>query len=76
MTADRSYAAFFSYARGDDDHDDGQISALRDRLEGETRMLLGGPFDIFQDRTGIEWGRTGSNGSTRVSMVSHCWLQS
>jgi peptide-methionine (R)-S-oxide reductase len=55
---DTFYAAFFSYARSDDEHDDGQISALRVRLEGETRMLLGRPFGIFQDRDDIQWGES------------------
>ena len=56
--SDQSYAAFFSYARSDDEHDDGQISALRARLEGETRMQLGRPFRIFQDRDDIQWGES------------------
>lgn len=46
-----------SYVRSDDDHDNGNITLLRQRLEGELRMQLGKPFPIFQDRNDISWGQ-------------------
>jgi parallel beta-helix repeat protein len=49
-------AAFMSYARFNDEHDDGQLSAFRDRLAAEVRAQTGLEFVIFQDRTNIEWG--------------------
>ncbi len=50
-------AAFLSYARFDDVHDDRQISAFRERLAAEVRMQTGEEFVIFQDRTDIAWGQ-------------------
>jgi parallel beta-helix repeat protein len=49
-------AAFMSYARFDDQHDDGQLTAFRERLAAEVRMQTGEKFLIFQDRTDIAWG--------------------
>lgn len=54
----RQPAAFLSYVHSDDDHDDGRISSLRKRLEGEVRMHTGEPFPIFQDRNDLAWGQT------------------
>ena len=45
-----------SYAHFDDEHDNGQLSKLRERLSGEVRMQTGHEFRIFQDRNDIEWG--------------------
>lgn len=45
-----------SYAHFDDEHDNGQLSKLRERLSGEVRMQTGYDFRIFQDRNDIEWG--------------------
>lgn len=45
-----------SYVRSDDDHDNGRITELRRRLEGEVRMQTGRTFDIFQDRNDMRWG--------------------
>ena len=51
------YVAFFSYTRADDDHDDGLLTAIRERLEGELRLTLGRrDVEIFQDRDDIEPG--------------------
>jgi parallel beta-helix repeat protein len=50
-------AAFLSYVRSDDDHEEGQIRLLQNRLEGEVRMQLGrDDFHIFLDREDIGWG--------------------
>jgi hypothetical protein len=49
-------AAFMSYARFDDQHDDGQLTTFRERLAAEVRMQTGEKFLIFQDRTDIAWG--------------------
>jgi F-box protein 11 len=50
-------AAFMSYARFDDKHEDGQISAFRERLSSEARIQSGAEFPIFQDRQDIAWGQ-------------------
>ncbi len=50
-------AAFMSYARFDDQHDDGQLTAFRDRLAAEVRLQTGEEFLIFQDRADIAWGQ-------------------
>jgi parallel beta-helix repeat protein len=50
-------AAFMSYVRFDDAHDDGQLSAFRERLAGEIRIQTGTEFPIFQDRNDIAWGQ-------------------
>lgn len=50
---------FWSYARGDDDHLEGDLTGLRRRIAGEVSMLLGYDVGIFQDihdlRTGDRW---------------------
>jgi hypothetical protein len=51
------HAAFMSYVRFDDQHDDGQISQFRDRLGAEVRAQTGAQFAIFQDRDDIAWGQ-------------------
>jgi hypothetical protein len=48
---------FLSYARADDDHDDGQLTALRRLLEGELEAQTGDAVEIFQDREDILWGQ-------------------
>jgi parallel beta-helix repeat protein len=50
-------AAFMSYVRFDDAHDDGQLSAFRERLAAEVRVQTGREFPIFQDRNDIAWGQ-------------------
>jgi parallel beta-helix repeat protein len=51
-------AAFMSYARFNDEHDDGQLSAFRERLSTEVRAQTGEEFPIFQDRKDIAWGQS------------------
>jgi F-box protein 11 len=46
-----------SYVRLDDAHDDGQLSAFRERLSAEIRMQTGEDFPIFQDRNDVAWGQ-------------------
>ena len=50
-------AAFMSYVRSDDQHDDGRITLFRERLSAEIRMQTGVEFPIFQDRSDIAWGQ-------------------
>jgi hypothetical protein len=50
-------AAFMSYVRLDDAHDDGQLTTFRERLSAEIRMQTGEHFPIFQDRNDISWGQ-------------------
>ena len=50
-------AAFMSYVRFDDAHEDGQLSAFRERLAGEIRIQTGREFPIFQDRNDIAWSQ-------------------
>ena len=50
-------AAFMSYARFNDVHDDGQLTAFRERLAAEVRAQTGREFVIFQDRADIAWGQ-------------------
>lgn len=49
-------AAFMSYARFDDQHEDGQLSQFRERLAAEIRVQTGREFPIFQDRADVAWG--------------------
>jgi hypothetical protein len=48
---------FMSYADFNDVHDDGQLTALRQRLAAEVRVQTGREFVIFQDRADIAWGQ-------------------
>jgi parallel beta-helix repeat protein len=50
-------AAFMSYVRFNDQHDDGQLSQFRERLGAEVRAQTGEDFAIFQDRNDIAWGQ-------------------
>ncbi len=50
-------AAFMSYVRFNDQHDDGQLSQFRERLAAEVRAQIGEDFAIFQDRNDITWGQ-------------------
>jgi parallel beta-helix repeat protein len=47
-----------SYARFDDEHDGGQLSAFRKQLSAEVRAQTGEEFAIFQDRSDIAWGQS------------------
>jgi hypothetical protein len=53
---ERKPAAFMSYLRNVDKHDDGYLTILRERLEGEIRVQSGKEFGIFQDVRDIDWG--------------------
>ena len=51
-------AGFLSYAHDDDTHDNGRISRLCERLQLAIRASAGmRDFAIFQDRSGIGWGK-------------------
>ncbi len=50
-------AAFMSYVRFNDEHDDYQLSQFRERLGAEVRAQTGEDFPIFQDRNDIAWGQ-------------------
>ena len=50
-------AAFMSYVRFVDQHDDGQLTQFRERLAAEVRVQTGEEFPIFQDRNDIDWGQ-------------------
>ena len=51
-------AAFLSYVRFNDQHDDGWISQFCERLSAEVRVQIGEEFPIFQDRKDIAWGQS------------------
>ena len=53
----RQPAAFMSYVRFNDQHDDGQLTQFRERLSAEVRVQTGEEFLIFQDRNDIAWGQ-------------------
>lgn len=50
-------AAFMSYVRTDDRHEEGRITQFRERLSGEVQMQTGEDFPIFQDRNDISWSQ-------------------
>jgi TIR domain len=52
----KTFAAFMSYVRMDDQHENRRLTELCSRLAGEVRMQLGQEFLIFQDRNDISWG--------------------
>lgn len=52
-----SLAVFFSYARSDDESENGRISELRKKLETELRILSGDTWEVFQDIEDIEVGQ-------------------
>src|SRR3989304_7605505 len=53
----RQPAAFMSYVRFDDKHEDGRLTEFRERLSAEVKMQTGEEFPIFQDRDDIKWGQ-------------------
>lgn len=57
MAVPAAPAAFMSYVRFDDQHDDGQLSVFRERLSAEVRAQTGHEFAIFQDRNDVAWGQ-------------------
>jgi hypothetical protein len=52
----KTFAAFMSYVRMDDQHENRRLTELCSRLAGEVRMQLGQELLIFQDRNDISWG--------------------
>ena len=52
-----SPAAFLSYVHSDDEHEDGRITQLRERLSQEVKFQTAEEFPIFQDRDDIKWGQ-------------------
>ena len=51
------FAAFLSYARLDDEFEDGRVTAFRERLENGVRQWTGQrDLRIFQDTRNIQWG--------------------
>jgi hypothetical protein len=50
-------AAFVSYVRFNDQHDDGWVSQFCELLSAEVRVQIGEEFPIFQDRKDIAWGQ-------------------
>ncbi len=57
MAVTSAPAAFMSYVRFNDRHDDGQLSQFRERLATEVRAQSGEEFAILQDRADIAWGQ-------------------
>jgi parallel beta-helix repeat protein len=53
----RKPAAFMSYVRFVDEHDEGRLTLFRERLSAEVRVQTGEGFPIFQDRKDILWGQ-------------------
>jgi hypothetical protein len=47
---------FFSYSRRDDEHSDGALSLLRERIRKELRMQLGRELPLWQDTEAIPLG--------------------
>jgi hypothetical protein len=58
MVQQRIAAAFWSYVHADDEHENGRITRLRERLERSIQFQSGiRDFRIFQDRRDIGWGQ-------------------
>ena len=57
MTVSGGPAAFMSYVRFDDQHDDGRLTQFRERLAAEVRAQTGEDFAVFQDRNDVAWGQ-------------------
>ena len=78
------FGAFLSYARSDDTHDGGRITALTKRLQAEISMQTGEPFPIFRDRDDIFIGQqwrarilNSVNGSTLlIAIITPSFLKS
>jgi hypothetical protein len=50
-------SVFFSYARADDDAENGRLSQIRVRLERELRIISGEDWEVFQDTEDISLGQ-------------------
>jgi len=53
--------AFFSYVHLVDQHDNGRLTLLRERLQGEIRVQTRLNVEVFQDIAAIKWGDRWSN---------------
>jgi len=53
MTVSGSPVAFMSCVRFEDQHENGKLTQLRERLSAEVRIHTGDEFTIFQGRTDI-----------------------
>jgi parallel beta-helix repeat protein len=49
-------AAFMSYVRQNDQHENRRLTEFRERLSGEVHLQTGEEFPIFQDSNDIAWG--------------------
>jgi hypothetical protein len=58
-------AAFMSYVRFNDQHDDGQLTQFRERLAAEVRVQTARNSRSSRTATTSPGGRTGRPGSTR-----------
>lgn len=50
------YSGFLSYARRDDQHEQGRITHLREQIDGEFELQTGIRFRIFQDTASLRGG--------------------
>jgi cobaltochelatase CobT len=58
MVQQRTAVGFWSYVHSDDEHENGRITRLRERLERSIQFQSGiRDFRIFQDRKHIGWGQ-------------------
>jgi TIR domain len=55
-TSVASAAAFWSYARDDDEQDGGRITTLAAKLRAEYSLITASSLEMFLDRDSIEWG--------------------
>jgi len=53
---DEIASGFLSYARSDDERENGRITRLATKIMEEFETLTGSKIDIFVDRSSIEWG--------------------
>jgi hypothetical protein len=54
--SDVSAAAFWSYARDDDEYDGGRITTLAAKLRAEYSLITASSLEMFVDRDSIDWG--------------------
>ena len=64
--------AFLCYARDDDEAESGKISWFKDELEKRVRFHGLVDFEIFQDRSSIEYSAGGRRRSMGRSTSVHC----
>jgi hypothetical protein len=54
--SDVSAAAFWSYARDDDEYDGGRVTILAAKLRAEYSLITASSLEMFVDRDSIDWG--------------------